>query len=110
MEKVKCPKCTSNRVVITHYAPGADRSQPRVCGTCKGTQLIDADVAQRIADGEVWRDARIEARLSLRELAKMADVSPSELSDFENGHLGVAAYNAVELKIRLTPFGQSHGL
>ncbi len=70
--------------------------------------MIDADIAQRIGEGEKFRDARIDARITLRELASMAGLEPRELSDFENGRLGITAHNAVELKLRLTNFG--HGV
>jgi ribosome-binding protein aMBF1 (putative translation factor) len=55
------------------------------CPLCKGSGNLTAEAANRYERGRELARIRVNAGVSLRELAKMARLNPTVLSDVEHG-------------------------
>lgn len=91
----RCRKCHAHigwyGTVLDH--PGCPR-----CGTKPDVERLNADHEEMVRFQTMlaelrkanpgygkWRDARVAAGLTLRQAAKILEIAPSDLSDFERG-------------------------
>ena len=83
---MKCPYCTKpgEKKLVASNPGGASWV---LCHTCGGTNEIPDERGRRMVIANDLRNARVGIRLSLREYAKVLEVSPTTLSHVEVGYL-----------------------
>ena len=88
---VTCPSCNGQKQVLAfvHYAPELAHKnglQTIDCLTCKGTGTITEEHWEAKIAAKKLQDMRVhESDYSLREFARLLDLSPVEYSSVERG-------------------------
>lgn len=90
--KVTCPECLGNGEMYGVGCPGFVRvTLPcRLCGGTKeekGEGQITHAAYGRYIGAQKLRERRVSRRVSLREMALLAGVTPSRISDIERGYV-----------------------
>ena len=90
---VTCPDCSGVHSV-GGIGCGPDGCRPMLikCQTCRGMGRITLGQQLWIVDGQRLRELRLAGDRSLREQAKVLDVSPAVLSDAEHGRCDPSPY------------------
>ena len=60
------------------------------CDLCGGAGTVSPEILKRLERGRELARIRIDAGVSLRELAKMARLNPTALSDVEHGRADIS--------------------
>lgn len=79
---MKCPDClgNGNSFALVHGKPRLSR-----CPTCNGTCEVSADRADAIERGNAMRLDRMARKVTLRKEAVRLGISPTRLSQMEQG-------------------------
>lgn len=85
-----CPTCLNSPekvIAALVHRNGVCVLESHVCPTCGGDGEISPDQFERISAGKVVRDLRVQAHLTVHQMAVIANVSPRDVSDYEHGRL-----------------------
>ena len=80
-----CPHCHGDGKTVGYGCPGFKRIE-LPCPLCDSTGNVTPEVLARVERAVHLRRVRVDAGMSLRELARAAKLSPVELSEIERGH------------------------
>ena len=86
---VRCPHCNGDGGGPAFINRGLDISTHSVdyvrCRTCEGDGVVSDERAGFIAEGRVWRDARVARQETLLEMSRRIGIGPAEISATEHG-------------------------
>lgn len=88
---VTCPRCNGKKqtVAFVHYKPGLEHKnglQTINCLTCDGSGAVTEEHLEVMIESRKLRDLRVhQSDYSLREFARLLDLSPVEYSQVEHG-------------------------
>ena len=92
-ETMICPECKGEGKIIGLFprwaddVPKKDR-KPYIeleCPRCKGKKEVPIEMATWMKEGEIIRNRRIRAKLTLRKACKLLDMDAVVLSEMERG-------------------------
>jgi DNA-binding XRE family transcriptional regulator len=87
---MKCPDCEGKKEVFAHLNYGPERTgewKMIQCFRCNGSGVVPDEMAEWINNGQVLRQMRIDAELSLRDMAKQTGIDIVTLSQSERGYI-----------------------